>query len=260
MACSAAIATGGTTAAVNIQRASDSHRCDIIATTGVLTGNTANCGTGGDNGQSVGAFCAATTCADYEWYDQSGNGNHYTNALWVGWRGVPAIVANAGPSGSSYAFYCASGGSCGGAGVAFTTALSEPITVSAVTKDGTSNNFNPIVRLNSNGVGHYLTDTVTLNCASIGSVRINATSTDGAFHATQYVMNSSAGNIYIDGTANTGIVGSSGNCSIGSSSNLNIVENDNADIYFEEILIYSIGLNSTQLSNMNSNQHTRYGF
>lgn len=55
-AYSAAVAATGTQKAVKIRRASDDHLCDVLIATSGLLGNTANCGTGGDNGQSVAAF------------------------------------------------------------------------------------------------------------------------------------------------------------------------------------------------------------
>jgi hypothetical protein len=57
---------------INISRASDSHTCDIIVATSGGLGNTANCSTGGDNGQSAGSFCNATTCVAVTLYDQIG--------------------------------------------------------------------------------------------------------------------------------------------------------------------------------------------
>lgn len=55
-AYSAAVAAPGTNTAVSLIRVADSHTCDIlIATTGHV-GNTVNCSTGGDNGQSAAAW------------------------------------------------------------------------------------------------------------------------------------------------------------------------------------------------------------
>ena len=59
---------------INITRASDSHNCDVLAASTGGMGNTANCGTGGDNGQTAASFCSATTCKVANFYDQSGNG------------------------------------------------------------------------------------------------------------------------------------------------------------------------------------------
>lgn len=77
---SAAIAAAGTQKLVNIERASDTHSCDVLVAAGGGMGNTANCGTGGDNGQSASSFCNATTCVVSTWYDQSGNGYNATSA------------------------------------------------------------------------------------------------------------------------------------------------------------------------------------
>ena len=78
-AYSAAIVTAGTQALVNVRQNSNSHTCDIIVSgTGGL-GLTANCSTGGDNGQSASSFCG-TTCFVTEAYDQTGNGHNLTQA------------------------------------------------------------------------------------------------------------------------------------------------------------------------------------
>jgi hypothetical protein len=69
-AYTAAIAAAATHKLINISRASDSHTCDIIVATNRGLGNTANCSTGGDNGQSASGFCNATTCVVVTLYDQ----------------------------------------------------------------------------------------------------------------------------------------------------------------------------------------------
>lgn len=58
--CSAAYATGSNPA-INVRRGTDSHLCDILITSAGAVGNTANCGTGGDNGQSATAFAGTDT-------------------------------------------------------------------------------------------------------------------------------------------------------------------------------------------------------
>lgn len=79
-AYSAAVATAGTQAAVNVRRASDSHTCDILVNASGLLGNTANCSTGGDNAQAVASFIAATTGLVVTVYDQTGSGVSCTQA------------------------------------------------------------------------------------------------------------------------------------------------------------------------------------
>lgn len=72
-AYTAAIAAAGTQHLVTILRASDSHSCDILVATNGGFGNTASCGTGGDNGQSASSFCNATTCTVTKVFDQVGS-------------------------------------------------------------------------------------------------------------------------------------------------------------------------------------------
>lgn len=75
---SGAYASPGTNTACNVSRASDSHACDLLIANSGNIGNTVNCGTGGDNGQSASSFCNATTCSVVKMYDQSGNAHLQT--------------------------------------------------------------------------------------------------------------------------------------------------------------------------------------
>lgn len=259
MACSSSIASGATTAALNIQRASDSHRCDVIATTGVLTGNTANCGIGGDNGQSVGAFCSSTTCTGYEWYDQSGNGHHVTNGDW-GWRGVPTLVVNGSPSGTSWSLHCAGTGNCGSNDTTlFLSGQVAPISVSSVGKDASSNVNTPLVQFSSQQAGHSATNTTSSRCAVSTGNAVNATAIDGSWHAIQYVL-STTGYATVDGSANSGSLGAAGNCNIGAGSIFEIAGSDGAAADFAEILVYFTAFTTGQQTSMNGNQHLRFGF
>jgi hypothetical protein len=54
----------GSNAAINLRRASDNHTCNLLITTSGGLGNTANCSTGGDNGQSAAAWAGTDiTCS-----------------------------------------------------------------------------------------------------------------------------------------------------------------------------------------------------
>jgi hypothetical protein len=77
-AYSGIIAAAATQPLVNLERASDSHTCDIIVATNGGLGVTGNCSTGGDDGQSAASFCNSTTCTVPEIYDQTGNGWNLT--------------------------------------------------------------------------------------------------------------------------------------------------------------------------------------
>lgn len=72
-AMTATIAAAANQKAWNIRRASDSHTCDLVIGVGGYINVTANCSTGGDNGQTPAAFVAATTFVVLTAYDQSGN-------------------------------------------------------------------------------------------------------------------------------------------------------------------------------------------
>lgn len=64
---------------INAVQTGNSHTCDILAASNGALGNTANCSSGGDNGQSASSFCGSTCTVD-TLYDQSGNGNNITAA------------------------------------------------------------------------------------------------------------------------------------------------------------------------------------
>lgn len=99
-AYTAAIAAAGTQKLVNLQRSSDSHTCDVLVATSGGMGLTANCSTGGDNGQTSIAFCNATTCTFQTWYDQGGNAFDATPSLGAptfnatGLNNLPAAILN----------------------------------------------------------------------------------------------------------------------------------------------------------------------
>lgn len=74
-AYTSAEALAGTAKLVNVIRASDSHTCDVLvsSSTGGL-GLTANCGTGGDDGQTLASFLTATTGKVVTIYNHVGGG------------------------------------------------------------------------------------------------------------------------------------------------------------------------------------------
>lgn len=71
----------GLNLAFNVRRASDGHTCDIpFVATGGAAGNTKNCSTGGDNGQTPASFLTSTTGTTPEDYEEMGTGAHVTQA------------------------------------------------------------------------------------------------------------------------------------------------------------------------------------
>lgn len=85
--------------------------------------------------------------------------------------------------------------------------------------------------------------------------------TAAAFHACQCVFNGASSDVYIDGTTNPGALGNTNafpNDSIFLFSNV-----DTGQYYtgtFAMLGVWPSGFNSTQQSNMNSNEHTFWGF
>ena len=118
--CTAGYSTGSNIA-LSLQRASDSHTCNVnVSTTGGLT-NTVGCGVGGDNGQSLSTWLSGTTGTVSTPYDQSGNGNNP-----AGTSGYSLSCTNSMPCGTF------NGSTQGFVGGSFSTSLSQPVTLAVV--------------------------------------------------------------------------------------------------------------------------------
>lgn len=182
-AYSAAIASGGITAAIRVQRASDSQACDILlASTGDL-GNVTSC-TGSATG-AASAFCNATTCTVQDWYDQIN-----------GWTAQPG-------SGPTLVFNCNGTKPCtvwGGAGRLenfLGTATAQPLTITAVAiRTGVFTSQQAILT-DTEGVG-FAASTNTVY-GHYGADQ-TATAADNAWHALQFVINDASSVINVDGT------------------------------------------------------------
>lgn len=204
-ALSQAVASGGTTKSAHLIRASDSHACDVlIATTGGL-GNTASCGTGGDNGQSASAFCNATSCT-FTWYDQTVNGiNTTANSA------APSMTFNA----INSTLPCGTlNGSTQGLKATDTSAV-QPFTMVAVSqRSGAFTTQSRIIDNRGGGTGSFLQyfSTASKTIVFSGSFGSSITASDSAFHAIQYIANSAGGGSFenVDGTSTSSSGGSNG--------------------------------------------------
>jgi len=84
-------AGAGTAKLVQLQRASDSQTCDIIASVTGGFGNTANC-SGAANGQTAAVFCNATICSVMRLYEQTGNLACTATACDYAQTGAPPVL------------------------------------------------------------------------------------------------------------------------------------------------------------------------
>jgi hypothetical protein len=73
-------ASTGTNLGCNIRRLSDSHTCDFQITTAGAMGNSVNCSSSGDNGESYATWTASTSGVVTEGYDQTGAFHNATQA------------------------------------------------------------------------------------------------------------------------------------------------------------------------------------
>lgn len=136
----------------------------------------------------------------------------------------------------------------------------QPITVSAVIER--TANFTSQRGFWGDNTGILAGNANTTNTVSgySGSF-FSATASDSAFHAAQIVYNGASSAIQVDSTYTSGL--SSGSAGIASGSRL-FVGNDFVGDFYDgivcEIGAWPAAFNSTQTANMNSNQHSRYGF
>lgn len=180
---------------INVIQTSNSHTCDILAASNGGLGNTANCSTGGDNGQSAASFCGSTCNID-EAYDQTGNGNHILQATQ---SFQPLLVFNCIGALPCLQF---TNGEVLTAGANFTPATgvlslstvgnrASGTGITSFVKETPSNRF-----VGNNGVANKWALVATGNFA--------VTATDASWHAGNAVTNGTSSVVNIDGSETTG--------------------------------------------------------
>jgi hypothetical protein len=184
-------------------------------------------------------------------YDQSGNANHVAPASANGGiiiaTGVltPPVISLGGTSAMNSTS---------------NVVQSEPYSLSYVADRLISGRggYNSLI---GSGVGTMQTGSSLTNDKAflfIGSP-VEATATDGAFHAIQDTYNSTTSEIYVDGSGTTvnigGTTGLSNKFEIGAGGGTN-----NFKGYFTEVGAWAGAFSSGNKSSLNSNQHTYWGF
>lgn len=245
-AYSAATATANA-AAMKLIRASDSHTCDILlASTGDL-GVTANCSTGGDNGTAVASWATGTVTID-TWYDQTGNGWDVFQS-----GSAPGFTLSC-QGGKPCAVFAGSQG-FDNFGSPPSTAQPLSISVVAIRTGGTGQSD-----LISGASGVFFSGSFGSGAASgyFGNSP-TATAADSAWHALQFVVNSTSSSIRVDGTPNTGLdFGTNALDSdyyIGKQSGSSFLTGKIAEVD----LLSGVALNSTQQTALCTNENTYYG-
>ena len=241
-------ATAGTKA-VNICRASDSTCTDISTlSNGNLDATTAS------------TFCTSTTCTIKTWYDQSGGMDCSGTACDV----TQSTTANQ----AMLAFNCIGSLPCatGTGSVTYSSAnnlttQAQPFTVSLVFNHTSGNEE----YFSSNNDAVQVQSAFAANrCSLYAGAEIDYNScTDGTWHAGQFVYNGALPNsfTYVDGVQTTG---SSGSNQLGNFAKVFFLGGGTAGYYLngkaEEGGIWPSAFNTTQAGNLNSNQHTYWGF
>jgi hypothetical protein len=222
-ACDAAVAAPGTNKSFNLENVS-SVTCDILITTSGGVGLTANCSSGGSNGETVNTFCASSgSCSALIAYGQI-NGFNATPS------GTPPQVDLNCFTGSIPCIHGQGGG--GTTGVlqsAHNFALSAPYTLYGVGERTSffTNAQSMISFTGANADSGWNSTASTLSLTSDGTNFVTGSCTDDTWCIAQGIVNGSSSAIYVNGTNNTGTAGTSvtgGAVSFGSSLNGNWFE------------------------------------
>lgn len=252
-AFSCAIAAAATQPLFNAVRGSDTHTCDFIVASGGGVGNSANCSTGGDNGQSLTSFLTSTFGQIDTLYDQTGNGRNWTNgnsstqpSLTISCAGTskPCLV-----TGVRAQFMSATA-----------TTVSQGYSVSAVSERTGTTSYNQIWHGGTSGNSSaQLGYNDTSNQAFLGNADIVVSATDSAQHVFNGVLNGASSDFNVDGTRTTGTVTSGGT---GASWTLFDFQGTGATVLtgnISEIGVNSVAFSSGTETSVCNNQRTYYG-
>jgi hypothetical protein len=224
------------------------------AATGSTTETLLTCSSGGTINQTINtlATTCAVACRIKTLYDQTGNGHNATQATN---SGRPTFTLS-GLGSLSVATFVAANQTILVSNSIATGA--QPYTTSGVYKN-TNAGQSPFLSGTSSGIPQMGAG-ISANNAYIyaGSVA-NAAATDSSFHAVQGVFSGASSVLYIDGTSNSVSAGTSTATTF-----FNIGSDDGTTHFMDgaggEVGIWPIGFSGTQQANMNSNQHTYWGF
>ena len=259
-AYTAAIAIAGTQAAVNIRRGGDNVTADVLIATNGGLGLTANQSGGapGDNGLTPAAFSTHGggngTLFVTKLYDQSGNGrdvsqataanqpNFVLNAL----GSFPAVQSTLSPL-----LYLTGSGS---------GTRAQPYTSSGVIKKASSGSgFAALGDLQTEAiaVGEDLSNVIM---RLDGSTTITVAQSNNTWYAVQGLANGASSELYINGSAHTGLAGSASNWPGTNVAVCNDSFSSGWDGSLMEVGIWFQGDQSANFSTLNNNQRNYWGF
>lgn len=243
---------------INIFRASDSHQCDILASSKGGLGNTANCSTGGDNGETVATWCNATTCTVGQVYDQSGanscSGGNPCHIFQVTAADEPPINFSGIGSLPQMTF---NGTTQNLNGNNHTLTLAQPLTISSVSQfTGSSQGpiFDGMAAFTQVGSGIVAGD-YFLYAGSVAEFTAAASTN----FAVQGIFNNTSSAAYANGTLTSSLSPSTG----GFGGEDLAIGSDGTHFWkgqIGEVGLWGSAFNSTQYSAMNGNQRSYWGF
>lgn len=232
----------GAHVAAEVVRASDSHVCDVLLTTSGDLGNTANCGTGGENGQSLATWGAATTIKVSKLYDQAGS----YNVVQAVDATRPVLTLNCLNTSKPCMTF---------AGAQYLVAanplINQPVSISAVAKRTGAFTSQSDILAGNNGV--YFLPSANQLGAYFGA-QSNVTAADSAWHAAQWSVNGSSSAMNVDGTLTSSLAFGSLQLSnayqIGAQNGATSPLTGN----ITEVGVWTSALNSSQMTSLCHNQ------
>jgi hypothetical protein len=146
----------------------------------------------------------------------------------------------------------------GTVGTGITTPQAQPFTMSTVAiRTGNTSAFGDVLGASVAGLQFLFANAANQFALYAGGAVTTAPATDNVFHAIQGVYSGASSSLYIDGSSTTplspGAAALSGSIAIGDNNNPLTGK-------VTEVGIWAVAFNGTQQSNMNSNQHTYWGF
>jgi hypothetical protein len=185
-------------------------------------------------------------------YDQTGTGNHVTNATLAQ---MPALVLS---SLNSLPGLVTTGARTDRL-LSGNITRAQPISYSVVAKRTASTGASGWIGSNTNPVGLYPGTGADIWSVAGNTVLASpATTTESAFHAAQGILNGGSSAIVIDGSATTGAGGSTGYSA--SAISLFRANGGTPDGVLMEAGVWPSAFNATQYGDMNTNQHGTNGY
>ena len=263
-ACSASIASAGTTLWGNLYNSVTTELCDDkIATNGGF-GLTVNC-TGSSNGETVAAFCGGNNCL-VELYAQISDGtlcspscNTTDNITRPPTNRFPLLL-----SGCPTTSPCLQGNSTSFLASSGSGTLSLPLTSITLAYSSGSTDGLLVGLFNGSGntqiIRYNVSGVATAGNSYNGSV-LSYTLPNSAWESVATIMNGSSSSVSVSGgtptTGNTGTVANTGeNVAVGA---FGVTSNEFIGYFYEILLWNGTALTSTETNAVCNNENTRFG-